>query len=218
VDAATTLKPKLRGVFHQVAFFAFLPLLVVLIARADGGGPRFAVCLYSFCLLAMLGVSALYHRGRWSPVWRVRFRRLDHSTILLAIAGTYTPVIGLGLSSSSGRVRTVVLAVVWVGAVAGITVRMLWLNAPPWLVAAVYIGVGWAAVLALPTIARSVGGGVFGLVLGGGLLYTVGAVAYATKRPNPWPTWFGYHEIFHTFVVVAAFLHYLAVLALVDRP
>jgi hemolysin III len=218
VDAATTTKPKLRGVFHQVAFFAFLPLLAVLVVRASGGGPRFAVVVYSFCLLAMLGVSALYHRGRWSPAWRLRFRRLDHSTILLAIAGTYTPVIGLGLASSSGRARTVVLAVVWVGAVVGIAIRMLWLQAPPWLVAAVYIGVGWVAVLALPTIARAVGGGVFGLVLGGGVLYTVGAVAYATKRPNPWPSWFGYHEIFHTFVVVAAFLHYLAVLALVDRP
>jgi hemolysin III len=208
-------KPTLRGVLHQVSFFAFLPLLAALFPKAEATGERVAVGIYGLCLLAMLGASALYHRGKWTPTVRRRLRRLDHSTILLAIAGTYTPVVGIGLRS--GTTRTLVLSAVWAGAVVGIAIRMLWLQAPSWSVAAVYIGVGWVAVGALPTLARAVGSTAFGLVLGGGVLYTVGATAFATKRPNPWPRVFGYHEVFHTFVVVAAALHYLAVLVLLDR-
>lgn len=213
VDVA---KPKLRGVLHQVAFFAFVPPLAwLVVAKPEGAGERLAVVVYAVCLLAMLGVSALYHRGRWTPVVRKRMRRLDHSTILLAIAGTYTPVVGIGLRA--GTTRTVVLSVVWAGAVIGIAIRMLWLESPRGLAVSVYIIVGWVAVLVLPTLARSIGSTAFGLVLGGGILYTVGAFAFATKRFDFSPAWFGYHEAFHVFVTVAAAVHYVAVLVLLDR-
>jgi len=202
-------KPKLRGALHQIAFFTFVPLLVWLVGSGGSGGQRIALGLYSLCLLAMLGVSALYHRGRWSAPARQRLKRLDHSTILLAIAGTYTPVVGIGLPP--GRARTLILAVVWSGAVAGIAIRMLWLHAPRSLVAAVYVIVGWTAVPALATLARELRTVAFGLVLGGGLLYSVGAVTYTTKRPDPNPAVFGYHEVFHSFVVLAALAHFAAI-------
>ena len=209
-------KPRLRGVLHQVAFFAFLPPLVwLLVARPEGPGERTAVVVYALGILAMLGASALYHRGRWTPAVRKRMRRLDHSMILLAIAGTYTPVVGIGLRSSA--TRTLVLTVVWAGALVGIAIRMLWMESPRGLSSSVYIIVGWVAVLALPTLARSIGATAFGLVLGGGILYTVGALAFAMKRWNFSPVWFGYHEVFHVFVVVAAVVHYVAVLVILDR-
>jgi hemolysin III len=200
-------KPKLRGVVHQISFFAFLPAFAALLMHAPSGRARLAVAVYAFGLLAMLGVSALYHRGDWGSETKRKLRRLDHSTILLAIAGTYTPIAGLGLH---GRAAAVVVAVVWTGAVAGIAVRMLWIDAPRWLVAAVYLVVGWTAVAVLPKLAHDLGGRAFLLVLAGGLLYSAGAAAYATKRPEPAPGVFGFHEVFHTFVVAAAAAHFAA--------
>lgn len=209
VDGAVELRPSMRGVLHQAAFFVFLPLLAwLVVVRPDGAGARVACGIYAVCLLAMLGVSALYHRGRWTAPVRRRLKRLDHSTILLAIAGTYTPVVGLGVQ---GGARTIVLVGVWAGALAGITIRMVWIDAPRPLVAAVYLVLGWSALFIVPTLARSMGATAFGLVAAGGLLYTAGAVAYATKRPNPVPAVFGFHEVFHACVVAAALCHFAAI-------
>jgi hemolysin III len=179
---------------------------------ADEGGDRIAVAVYGLCVTAMLGVSAVYHSGRLGPVASRWFKRLDHSTILLAIAGSYTPITELSLE---GSIRTRLLVVVWVAAVIGITIRMAWLDAPYPLVAVVYLVVGWIALVDLPSYVDALSGLELALVVGGGLLYTAGGVVYALHRPNPWPATFGYHEVFHALVVAGAAAHYLAVLSLV---
>jgi hemolysin III len=179
---------------------------------ADEGGDRIAVAVYGLCVTAMLGVSAVYHSGRLGPVASRWFKRLDHSTILLAIAGSYTAITQLSLEGST---RTRLLVVVWVAAVIGITIRMAWLDAPYPLVAVVYLVVGWIALVDLPAYVDALSGLELAFVVGGGLLYTAGGVVYALHRPNPWPATFGYHEVFHALVVAGAAAHYLAVLSLV---
>jgi hemolysin III len=160
----------------------------------------------------MFGVSALYHRVTWrSPRARAWMRRLDHSTILLLIAGTYTP---FALLAFDGWVADTVLIVVWAGAAAGLVLNLLWVDAPKWLTAAVFVALGWVGVLALPEL-FDVGVAPAMLVFLGGGLYTLGALAYATRRPNPVPHVFGYHEIFHLLVVLAAAAHFVAIAAFV---
>ena len=174
------------------------------------------VCTLIACLsvMAMFTTSALFHRVTWSPKARRRMRKADHSAIFVCIAGTYTAVAGLALSPKDA---TVVLSIVWAGAIAGIVMRFAWMDAPKWVVALPYVLVGWVAVGALPPLFHSLGVVGFAMLLAGGLLYTAGAVCYALKRPDPWPTVFGYHEIFHACVVLAAACH-LALIAFVILP
>jgi len=167
------------------------------------------VAIYAVSLSALFGTSALYHRVNWQrPNARRWMRRLDHSMIFLLIAGTYTPFALLALH---GAWADAVLAVVWAGALAGTIVEMIWIDAPKWVTAIVYLSLGWVAIVAFPELWEGLGPGGSLLVAAGGLLYTAGAVVYATQRPNPNPAVFGYHEVFHLFVIAAAALQFAAV-------
>jgi hemolysin III len=213
-EISAVVKPRLRGVSHQYAFFVSLACGVGLILAASGGRARAAAAVYAVAVSALLGTSALYHRVTWRPGARRWMRRLDHSMIFLLIAGTYTPVALLALSGSLARA---ILIAVWVGALAGIAFKLVWFDAPKWLFAAVYVALGWVSVAVFGELPAAIGWlGFAGLALGG-LLYTLGAVVYATERPNPFPRVFGYHEIFHALVIVAAALHY-AVIAFAVLP
>src|SRR4051794_37937240 len=209
---AEEVRPRWRGLLHRGAAIAAVPLFVLLVLLADGGSDRLAVAVYGLGVTTMLGVSAVYHSGRLGPVAARRLKRLDHSTILLAIAGSYTAVTALSLE---GDAKTRLLLIVWVAAIIGITIRMAWLDAPYPLVAVVYLVVGWIALVDLPDYIDALSGLEMGLVVLGGLLYTAGGVVYALHKPNPWPATFGYHEVFHALVVAGAAAHYVAVLSLV---
>ena len=204
--------PRLRGVFHQYAFFAAVAAGAVLVVLADSQRERIAMWVYAVALAAMFGVSALYHRVPWrSPQIRKWMRRLDHSTILLLIAGTYTP---FALLTFDGALADAILIVVWSGAAAGLVLNLLWVDAPTWITALIFIALGWVGVVAVPELI-DVGVAPAVLVFGGGGLYTLGAVAYALQRPNPRPGVFGYHEIFHLLVIAAAATHFIAIAAFV---
>ena len=208
-------KPRLRGVSHQWAFFVSLATGLVLILLAPNGDARLAAGIYSLSVCALFGTSAVYHRVNWRSLSARRWmRRLDHSMIFVLIAGTYTPFAVLALD---GKIATAILIVVWSGALAGVVLQLVWVDAPRALSAVVYIAMGWVAVVAFPQMVDKVGITGTALVAAGGLLYTVGALIYATKRPNPAPTVFGYHEVFHALVIAAAALHY-AVVALIVLP
>ena len=211
-QVAADLRPAWRGRIHRVAAMTFAPLFVLLVVLAGSASDRVAVAVYGACVTAMLGVSAVYHSGKAGPAATRRLKRLDHSTILLAIAGSYTAITALSLH---GDAKTRMLVIVWVAAVIGITIRMAWLDAPYPLVAVVYVVVGWIAVVALPDYLDALSALEMGLVVAGGLLYTAGGVVYALHKPNPWPATFGYHEVFHALVVGGAAAHYLTVLSLV---
>jgi hemolysin III len=183
-------------------------LTVLLAVRAPTAGTRTAVIVYGVCVVAMLTISGVYHLPGLFTRDRRMLKRLDHAAILLATAGTYTAVIVL---ATNGVTRTVMLALVWTVAAAGVAVRMVWLDGPPGAVGSVYIVTGWMAVAYLPGFVRALSPLEIGLLVAGGVLYTVGAVVFALKRPNPWPSTFGYHEVFHAFVVVAAFCHWLSI-------
>jgi len=202
-------KPKLRGVSHEWAFFVSLVLGIGLIVAADTPKATLAVAIYAASLSALLGTSALYHRVDWKrPEVRRWMRRLDHSMIFFLIAGTYTPFALLVLD---GPLADAILAVVWFGAVVGAIVEMVWIEHPKWVAALVYMSLGWVAVVAFPGMWEEMGVGGTLLVAAGGLLYTVGAVVYATQRPNPSPRVFGYHEVFHALVILAAAAHFSAI-------
>jgi hemolysin III len=202
-------KPRLRGALHLVAFpLSLLGGLVLVVAVADDTRTRVGCAVYALASALLFGVSALYHRGDWHPRRRAFLRRLDHSNIFVMIAGTYTPIC---LALLDGDSRRLVLTVVWAGALAGVVFRVLWLAAPAWLYTPFYVALGWVAVAVLPQLARSGGAGVVALIAGGGAAYSVGAVVYALRRPDPWPRTFGYHEVFHTGTVVGFGTHYAAV-------
>jgi hemolysin III len=208
------VKPRLRGVSHQYAFFVSLACGAGLIVAAADARARLVAAVYAGAVSALLGTSALYHRVTWRPSTRRWMRRLDHSMIFVLIAGTYTPVAVIALSG--GLARAVLIAV-WAGAGAGIVFKLVWIDAPKWVFAAVYIALGWVSVAVFGELPGAIGWlGVAGLAAGG-LLYTAGAVIYASGRPNPWPEVFGYHEVFHALVLAAAALHY-AVIAFVVVP
>jgi hemolysin III len=207
-------RPRLRGVFHQYAFFVSLACGAALIASASAGRATTAAVIYAGAVSALLGTSALYHRVTWRPRARLWMRRLDHSMIFVLIAGTYTPVALLALHG--GLARTV-LIVVWAGAAAGTVFKLVWIEMPKWVFASVYLALGWVSVVIIGQLPGTIGWlGCAGIALGG-LLYTVGAVVYARQRPNPIPGVFGYHEVFHTLVLAAAALHY-AVIAFAVLP
>ncbi len=194
-------KPLLRGRFHQVAFFLTLFYGIWLVAAAKGAWPKTAMVIYTLGVAGMFGSSTLLHRGKWSPKMHKKVRRLDHSMIFMAIAGTYTGLGGLVLPPLS---RDIMLSVIWFGAFVGVTLRMVWMTAPRWAVIAPYVGVGWAALLVLPGLYHGLGVLGFILLCFGGATYTLGAVVYAKKKPDPWPKIFGYHEVFHLMTVIAA--------------
>jgi hemolysin III len=202
-------KPRLRGVWHQWAFYVSLVLGAALVAAAPGGQPRLAAAVYAVSVAALFGTSALYHRITWaSQAARRWMRRLDHSMIFFLIAGTYTPFALLVLH---GDLATVILVVVWAGALAGVLMKLVWIDAPKALVAILYLALGWVAVAAFPTMIGELGVTGSALVAVGGLLYTAGALVYAFQRPNPAPTVFGYHEVFHALVILAAALQYAVI-------
>jgi hemolysin III len=203
------VKPRLRGVLHEYGFFVSTVLGAILVIAAPDGQATFAAAVYAASVSALLGTSALYHRIDWvRPRARAWMRRLDHSMIFVLIAGTYTP---FSLLVLDGALATAVLVVVWAGALGGIVLNLVWITAPKWLTATVYVALGWVAVIAMPQLAEALGAAGVALLFGGGLLYTAGAVVYALQRPNPAPTVFGYHEIFHALVLAAAVAHFAVV-------
>ncbi len=206
------LKPRLRGWLHAVATPMALALGLLLVVRAPEGPARTGAAVFALSALAMFGVSATLHRGRWSPRANLIVTRLDHACIFLLIAGSYTP---FAMQLLDGGARTALLTVAWGGAALGIAFRVLWTTAPRWVYTPVYLGLGWAAIFFVDDFAHRTSVGVLALMALGGVLYTVGAVVYGLKRPNPVPQWFGFHEVFHAFTVLAFASHYLAVTAAV---
>jgi hemolysin III len=203
-------KPLMRGWLHTYAFFVALVTGVVLCSIAatrPGIAPVVTCAIYSITVCGLFGVSAFYHRRVWSPRGYATMRRLDHSMIFIFIAGTYTPFSALLLSPGTA---TAILAVVWGGAFAGMVMKMLWVSAPRWVSAPLYIALGWVAVAVLPDILGKAGVAALVLLIAGGVAYSVGAVFYALRKPNPWPTVFGHHEFFHACTLVAAVCHHIA--------
>jgi hemolysin III len=207
--------PRLRGLLHAWAFWFALAAAVVLIAVAPDGRARIAAVVYGVGLCALFGASATYHRWRGHPRWKPVLRRIDHSTIFIFIAASYTPIALLVLD---GPLRIVVLASVWIGAFFGVAMSIAWIDAPRLLVALCYVAVGWVAIVALPQLFSARGIAMPVLLLAGGFLYSLGAAAYATKRPNPWPRTFGFHEVFHALVIAAAIVHFVAIAAVIADP
>lgn len=200
--------PVLRGVFHLWSIPFAAAAAITLIALADGPAGTAAAAIYGTGLVALFAGSGTYHRWRWDPRWRPLLRRIDHSTIFVFIAASYTPV---GVLVLDGTLQVTVLTVVWLGAVAGVAFSLAWIDAPRWLHATLYCALGWVAVVATPQILSRVGVTPFVLIAVGGLLYTAGAVVYARQRPDPWPRTFGFHEVFHAFVIGAAACHFVAI-------
>lgn len=208
-NAVPYVKPRLRGVFHQWTFFAAVVAGAVLVLVAPSGQATVATAIYAATVIGLFGVSAVYHRVNWGSVRaRMWMRRLDHTMIFLLIAGTYTPFALLVLD---GALSTGILIGVWAGAAAGVVLNLIWVDAPKWVTAVVYLGLGWVAVVAFPELVREMGVTATVLLGAGGLLYTAGAVVYALRRPDPVPAVFGYHEIFHLLVIVAAALQYAVI-------
>lgn len=201
-------KPRMRGVLHAYAVpFAALVGLALLVA-ADSTRARAGVAVWTATMTALFAVSAVYHRGRWQPAARAWLQRADHSMIFAFIAGSYTPFCLLLLEGSKAWI---VLAVTWGGAALGVATRLAWHRAPRWLFVPMYLALGWVAVTMLPDLARSASAFENALIVAGGLLYTVGAVVFATRRPNPEPNVFGYHEVFHALTIAAALCHAVAI-------
>ncbi|MEU9825093.1 PAQR family membrane homeostasis protein TrhA [Micromonospora chersina] len=204
-------KPRMRGWLHTYAFFAALVCGIVLCSIAaarPGWAPLVSCLIYSLTVCGLFGTSALYHRRVWSERGYQIMRRMDHSMIFVFIAGTYTPFCTLLLDT---RHATIMLSLVWGGALAGVAVKLIWPHAPRWVSAPLYLALGWVAVAMLPEILHA--GGVTALVLlsVGGAIYSIGAIFYALRRPNPWPTVFGHHEFFHACTLVAAICHHIAI-------
>jgi hemolysin III len=199
ITTTARVKPRLRGVFHELGFYAALGLGIVLVLTAEGGRARAAAAVFAACVALCFGASALYHRPTWTPSVRAWLARLDHAGVYLLIAGTYTP---FGLLVMSREWAVPVLAIVWGGAVAGILLKLLWVRSPKWLSATIGLGLGWMAVAALSQLLRLPPAGVL-LVAAGGLLHTAGAIVYMRRRPDPVPRVFGYHELFHVLTLAA---------------
>lgn len=210
--AQTVTAPRMRGVIHQYSSFVAAAAGVALIIAAailGSAADVAAVAVYAATICGLFTVSAVYHRVRWqSPRSRIRMKRADHSMIFVFIAGSYTPFCVMGLS---GAMRWWVLAVVWSGALAGVTLKMIWPGSPRWLGVSLYILLGWVILFVAPALLREVGVAVIVLLAVGGVFYSLGGVLFALRWPDPWPTTFGHHEVFHVCTVIAALLHYIAV-------
>lgn len=209
---AERTKPLLRGHFHQAAFFIALGAGGVLIASAHEKAARVVSLIYSLSLVGMFACSSLYHRINWNTNARMWWRRLDHAAIFLLIAGTGTPICIVGIKGDTGYR---LLWIFWAMAVAGLFKELIWVKAPKYVSAIFYIIMGWAGVPFLSEMSSALGPTNMALMVVGGIIYTIGAVIYALKRPDPFPKTFGYHEIFHLLVVVASLLHFIVVYQLV---
>lgn len=209
------VKPKLRGWLHAGSVPLILAAGIVLVTLAPAGRAKVGAVAYASTALLLFGVSAVYHRGHWGPRAHAFLKRWDHSNIFLLIAGSYTPFSLLLLQGTS---RVLLLSVVWTGAVLGVLFRIFWTGAPRWLYVPIYLALGWAAIFFIPSfftgataLGLGIGIAVFTLICVGGALYTLGGVVYGFKRPDPWPRWFGFHEVFHSFTLLAFVAHYTGV-------
>jgi hemolysin III len=205
---APAVKPRLRGVSHRYAFFVSIVAAVAIIASAPAGLATVGAVVYGVTMIGMFGASALYHGPSWSPPHAARLLQLDHTAIFLFIAGTATPIL---LLTSDGAMRAIVLGLVWAIAVGGVLFEWLPIRAPRGYVTTVYLVLGWIGVLALGGLWHNAGIAPVVLIAGGGVLYTWGAIVHASRRPDPWPLVFGYHELFHLLVIGAVILHYCAI-------
>lgn len=201
-------KPLLRGVSHEIAFYAALVAGALLVATVDGSREQLAAAAFAGSVVTCFGASALYHRRTWGPRARLWMRRVDHAGVYLLIAGTYTPV---GLLALDGNWRVGVLATVYAGAGTAIVLKFAWVGAPKWLAVVLGIAIGWVAVAALPQLATRLGATALALLAAGGVAYTAGAIVYARRRPDPIPHAFGYHELFHALTIVAVVCQYVAI-------
>ena len=207
-NTAPAEKPRLRGWLHAVMLPVAILGGLVLVVLADSTEERVSVAIFALAAALLFGTSALLHRGMWTPGVEGVLRRMDHSNIYLIIAATYTPFAVLAMPNARGRV---LLFIVWIGALIGVAFRVLWVGAPRWLYTPVYVALGWVAIFYLSDLVRGAGVVAVILIALGGVLYSAGAVVYGTKRPNPSPEWFGFHEVFHVLTVAAFAAHYLAV-------
>ena len=214
VSANAEIKPTWRGWIHAGTFPVAIAAGIVLIALADGAAAKWACAIFMATSVLLFGNSALYHRFNWGPRTKAVLKRIDHANIMLLIAGTYTPIAVLALPPQKG---ILLLTLVWTGALLGILFRVFWINAPRWLYVALYLLLGWAAVMYLGDLLQA-SVAMMVLVIVGGLLYTGGAVCYALKKPNPWPGRFGFHEIFHVCTVLAFLCHWTACLLIALHP
>jgi hemolysin III len=204
-------KPRLRGRLHQYAFFVAVvcgTVLCSIAATRPGVAPFLSTLVYSITVCGLFGISALYHRLNWTERGYQIMRRMDHSMIFIFIAGTYTPFCVLLLAPGT---MTLMLGLIWGGALGGVALKSIWPHLPRWVGAPLYLALGWAAVAILPEILQSGGVAVLVLLAAGGLIYSVGAVFYAMRRPNPWPTVFGHHEFFHACTLLAAICHHVGI-------
>ncbi|MGI8679652.1 MAG: PAQR family membrane homeostasis protein TrhA [Jatrophihabitans sp.] len=209
--AVAELKPRLRGWLHTYAAAISIVSGAILVAVASatrGGVAGLVTAIYCATVTLLFGTSALYHRRSWSPAAHRVMKRLDHSMIFVFIAGTYTPIAALTLPEGA---MIAVLIAVWAGALIGVGLQMFWPGAPRWLSAPCYIALGWVAAFVFPDLLHNGGVAAFVLIAAGGVVYTIGGVVYAMKRPNPWPGVFGFHEVFHLCTLVAALCHYVAI-------
>ena len=207
-DLGAALKPRLRGVLHEMAFAISLVTGTILICLADGARARTSASIYATSVVLLFGTSAAYHRGTWGPRMHAVMARLDHSMIFVLIAGTYTP---FALLLLDGTERWAAFSLVWGGAAVGVLLRNTVRRPARWLFTGLYLALGWVALAFLPELLHRGGVAVLVLLLVGGALYSVGAVVYGTRRPDPSPTWFGFHEVFHALTLVAFATHYVAV-------
>lgn len=206
-SAVSRVKPKLRGVFHELGFYAAVVFGLLLVLTADPGRARVSAIVFTSCLAGCFGASALYHRPMWTPRVRSWLARLDHAGIYLLIAGTYTP---FGLLVMSAAWAAPVLSVVWSGAAVAIVLKLFWVRAPKWLSAVIGLTLGWVAVVAISQLLKVDLSGLL-LVVAGGLLYSAGALVYALRRPDPAPRVFGYHELFHVLTLAGAGCQFAAI-------
>ena len=204
--------PRMRGVLHQWAFVVSLLAGTILVLRADTISSRTAAGVYALSLTACMGISAYYHRHRWSPVAKLRMQKLDHAMIFVMIAGTYTPIAAVVLPR---QMAVLTLSVVWTCAVGGMLLATLWSDPPGMIEVGPYVVLGVAAVGLIPNLLPSLGTTGVALLAFGGVLYVVGALIYAQHRPDPWPRTFGFHEVFHVLVVLGACMHYAAISAMI---
>ena len=207
-DLVAAVKPRLRGWLHAGIFPLALAAGIVLSVLAPDGAPKVGAIVFTVTAALLFGTSAVYHRGHWSARTTGILKRLDHSNIFLIIAGSYTP---FALSLLPPEQARTLLLIVWGGALGGVLFRVFWVGAPRWLYTPIYVALGWVAVFYFGPLLHFGGPAVVILMAVGGVLYTLGAVVYGTKRPNPSPRWFGFHEIFHAFTVLAFVAHYVAV-------
>ena len=213
-DAHVEIKPTWRGWLHAGTFPVAIAAGIVLIAVAQGAAAKWAAAVFMITSMLLFGASAVYHRFTWGPTAKAVLKRIDHANIFLLIAGTYTPLAVLALPPSQG---TLLLVLVWAGALLGIGFRVFWIDAPRWLYVPLYVALGWAAVMYIVDLFAA-DAAMMVLVIVGGILYTIGAVIYGMKRPNPFPGRFGFHEIFHTLTVLAFLCHWTAVLLIAMHP